>query len=103
MERTDDWCLTVKNGIIKEEKIGGTDCYQMKGISYWNAEDGKKLATHLEETYNSPGGKELYWEQVSLVKYNDCYKVEICNCNNDDIIEIDTFFDLKRIDKTYDI
>ena len=103
MERTDDWCLTVNNGIIKEEKIGGTDCYQMKGISYWNAEDGKKLATHLEEAYNSPGGKELYWEQVPLVKYKDYYKVEICNCNNDDIVEIDTFSDLKRIDKTYDI
>ena len=103
MERTDDWCLTVENGIIKEEKIGGINCYQMKGISYWNTEDGKKLATHLEEAYNSPGGKELYWEQVPLVKYKDSYNVEICNCNNDDIIEIDTFSDLKKIDKTYDV
>ena len=28
---------------ICEEKIGGLDCYQMVGISYWNKEDGKKL------------------------------------------------------------
>ena len=31
--RTDDWCFTVKDGVITEEKVGGTDCWQMFGIS----------------------------------------------------------------------
>ena len=34
VDRTDDWCLDVKNGIITKEKVGGINCYQMVGISY---------------------------------------------------------------------
>ena len=33
-DRTDDWCFTVKDGVIVEEKVGGLDCWQMVGISY---------------------------------------------------------------------
>ena len=43
VDRTDDWCFDVKNGIITNQKIGGTNCYQMVGISYYTEEDGKKL------------------------------------------------------------
>ena len=103
VDRTDDWCFNVKDNIICDEKIGGENCYQLKGISYWDSADGKKLADHIEKAYNSPGGKELYWEQVPFVKYKNEYKVEISECKMNDIIEIDTFNELKKIDKTYDI
>ena len=72
-EITDDWCFETKDGIIVEEKIGGTNCYQMVGISYWNEEDGKKLSKHIEQAFNMPGGKELYWEQVPLVKFKNSF------------------------------
>lgn len=100
---TDDWCFEEKEGIITKEKIGGTNCYQMVGISYWDREDGKKLSKHIEEAFNMPGGKELYWEQVPLVKFKDEYKVEIRECKDGDIIEIDTFNELKQIDKSYNV
>ena len=102
-DRSDDWCFKTKDGIIVEERIGGEDCYQMVGISYWNSEDGKKLKKHIEEAYNSPGGKEYYWEQVPLVVYKNDYKVEIAECMEEDITEIDTFKELKKIDKSYDV
>ena len=101
--RTDDWCFTEKDGYITGEKIGGIDCWQMVGISYWNEMDGKKLSSHIKEAYDRPGGKEYYWEQVPLVLFNDQYKVEIRECFENDIIEIDTFRELKAIDKTYDV
>ena len=44
VKSTDDWCFEVKNKVITKCGIGGTDCYHMFGISYWNAEDGAKLA-----------------------------------------------------------
>lgn len=102
---SDDWCLTVNDGIIVEEKVGGQgdNCYQMVGISYWNGEDGRKLSEHLEEAYHMPGGKERYWEQVPLVVFKDQYKVAICECRDEDIVEIDTFRELKAIDRTYDV
>ena len=39
---TDDWCFETKNNQITKVSVGGTNCHQMIGISYWTAEDGKK-------------------------------------------------------------
>ena len=36
---TDDWCFETKNGIITKQKVGGYDCFQMYGISYYDAKD----------------------------------------------------------------
>ena len=102
-ERTDDWCFVEKNGIITEEKVGGENCWQMVGISYWNEMDGHKLSQDIADVYASPGGKERYWEQVPLVYRKEHYAVEIRECFDEDIVEIDTFRELKMIDKTYDV
>lgn len=103
--RTDDWCFRVENGIIQEEKVGGEgdDIWQMVGISYWNESDGYKLSQDISDVYASPGGKERYWEQVPLVYKKEHYKVEIQECYDEDIVEIDTFNELKAVDKTYDV
>ena len=103
--RSDDWCFRVKDGVIIEEKVGGEgdDIWQMVGISYWNAADGHKLSQDIQDIYQSPGGKERYWEQVPLVYRRDHYAVEVRPCLDEDIVEIDTFNELKAIDKTYDV
>ena len=103
--RTDDWCFRVKDGVIVEEKVGGEgdDIWQMVGISYWNEMDGHKLSQDIAEVYASPGGKERYWEQVPLVYRKEHYAVEVRPCLEEDIVEIDTFKELKAIDKTYDV
>lgn len=102
-DRTDDWCFEVRNGVIVEQKVGGLDCWQMVGISYWNEEDGQKLSQDIAEVYATPGGKERYWEQVPLKYRKKNYTVEINACLDEDIVEIDTFRELKAIDKTYDV
>ena len=103
--RSDDWCFRVKDGIIQEETVGGVgdDIWQMVGISYWNERDGHKLSQDIADVYASPGGKERYWEQVPLVYRKDHYTVEVKECYEEDIVEIDTYKELKAIDKTYDI
>ena len=104
-ERSDDWCFRVKDGIIIEEKVGGEgdDIWQMVGISYWNESDGHKLSQDIQDVYASPGGKERYWEQVPLVYRKEHYQVEVRECCDADIVEIDSFKELKAIDKTYDV
>lgn len=104
-ERSDDWCFRVKGGVIQEEKVGGEgdDIWQMVGISYWNEIDGHKLSQDISDVYSSPGGKERYWEQVPLVYRKEHYQVEVRECFDSDIVEIDTFKELKAIDKTYDV
>ena len=98
---TDDWCFKTKNGIITKLCVGGTNCHHMVGISYWNAQDGARLAGHIEQVYNSPGGKERYWDQVALEYHLDEYKIAVRECSFDDIAEIDTYRELKQIDDTY--
>lgn len=102
-DRTDDWCFEEKDGIITNQKVGGFDCWQMVGISYWNEQDGKKLCNDIKEVFDMPGGKEKYWEQVPLAVKKANYQVQIKPCLDEDIVEIDTFRELKAIDKTYDI
>ena len=104
-DRSDDWCFKVKDGMILEEKVGGegSDIWQMVGISYWNEADGHKLSQDIADVYASPGGKERYWEQVPLVYRKEHYQVAVRECHDEDIVEIDTFNELKAIDKTYDV
>ena len=101
VEYTDDWCLETKNKIVTKMGIGGTNCYHMYGISYWNAEDGARLYEDIKKVYEMPGGKERYWDQVALEYCLRDYRVEVRPCTFDDIIEIDSFTDLKKLDKSY--
>lgn len=103
-ERTDDWVLDVdKDGFVCDEKVGGLNTYQMVGVYYFNAPDGAKLSEHIKEAYQAPGGKERYWETVPNLAYKGQYKIEVRPCKESDIVEIDTFRELKAIDKTYDV
>lgn len=98
---TDDWCFETKNKVITKVKIGGNDCHHMFGISYWNAEAGAKLCDDIKKVYEMPGGRERYWDQVPLEYCLDNYTVEVRECTFNDIVEIDSFSDLKRLDATY--
>lgn len=98
---TDDWCFETKNKVITKVKIGGENCHHMYGISYWDEESGRKLYDDIKKVYEMPGGKERYWDQVPLEYCLDNYYVEVRECTFDDIAEIDSFADLKKIDPTY--
>lgn len=100
-DKTDDWCFETKNKVITKVKIGGENCHHMFGISYWNEEAGAKLYDDIKTVYEMPGGKERYWDQVSLEYCLEHYTVEVRECSFNDIAEIDSFADLKKIDPIY--
>ncbi|MCR5229623.1 MAG: ABC transporter permease subunit, partial [Solobacterium sp.] len=98
---TDDWCFTKHNGYVSGYSMGGTDCYQAFGISYWNGEDSEKLKADLKKVYASRGGKENLWEMVPLRIARKNYKLEVRKCHKQDIIEIDNFPELIAADESY--
>lgn len=104
-DKTDDWCLKTKknNTIIDSISVGGQNCYQWVGISYWDEESGRKLATDIPFVIDMPGGKERYWDQVALEYCKKNYVVNVRPCNECDVMEIDSFAELKAIDKSYAI
>jgi CTP:phosphocholine cytidylyltransferase-like protein len=101
VEKTDDWCFETKNGVISKIKVGGRNCHHMFGISYWNKQDGARMAEHIKQVYEMPGGKERYWDLVALEYFIKEYEVSVRECTFDDITEIDTFSELKALDPTY--
>lgn len=103
VDRTDDWCLFENKGRITGVAVGGENCHQMMGISYWTEDDGKRLGDCIKKVYEMPGGKERYWDQVALQYFVDDFDIAIRECSAEDFIEIDTFNELKAIDSVYDV
>lgn len=101
-QETDDWYFkTDEEGVIRELGIGSRDCYRMLGISYWDEQDGAKLPSHIEATFQMPGGKDEDWCYVPLVSFKEEYQVHVRECDWGDIEEIDTFDELCAIDPSY--
>jgi CTP:phosphocholine cytidylyltransferase-like protein len=48
-----------------------------------------------------PGGLNRYWETIPNQVYQGKYRIKIVPCRQADVVEIDTFEELKQIDKSY--
>ena len=101
VERTDDWCVISSNGLADDLRLGGMNCHHLFSIYYWNSEDGIKLAKHVEELYNMPGGKENFWDMAPMHYFNKDYRIEVIDCKFEDISEIDNLRELQELDKIY--
>ena len=101
VKETDDWCLYLKNNYVNKLVVGGQNCYKLVGISYWDDKDGATLGKDIAEVMAMPGGRERFWDQVPLEICKNNYKVAVRICKQEDVIEIDTFNELKAIDAAY--
>ncbi len=101
VDETDDWCFFKKSNYIDKLQMGGENCYQMVGISYWNEKDSIKLKEDVVKLYNARAGKENFWDNAPLKNYKKDFKVEIRLCQKQDVIEIDNFSELVLLDESY--
>ena len=103
MDKSDDWCFTVENGYINYQGIGAVNCFQEVGIAYLDKKAATQYEKDVKEFYNTPDGKNWFWDYILFGAYKEHYKFEIRECNREDVIEIDTFNELKELDKSYDV
>lgn len=101
VNETDDWCFYKKGQYISKFQMGGDNCYQTYGISYWTESDCTKLKQDAVKLYNSRAGKENFWDNIALKAFKKNYKIEIRKCHKSDIIEIDNFSELVALDSSY--
>jgi CTP:phosphocholine cytidylyltransferase-like protein len=101
MELTDGRCFETRNRIITRLKLGGRNCHHLFGISYWNKQDGAKMADHIGQVYEMPGGRECYWDQVALEYFIKDYRIEVRECSFADMVKVDTLSALKKLDEAY--
>lgn len=100
---TDEWLLDVKDGVVQScSRTGGKGGWQLYSISRWTKEDGKKLKKHLETQFEEKKNRQIYWDDVALFCYPDEYELGIRPMTYDDIVEIDGFDELVKIDKNYE-
>lgn len=100
-EYENEWGLEVdENNKLSKITIGAGNGFLMSGISYWKADDCKKIIGHMEEVYANKEYTNLYWDNMVLDIYPelDIHVKEI-----DGIFEIDTPEELKDVERMINI
>lgn len=99
---TDEWLLTLENGIVKScSRTGGQSGWQLYSISRWTAEDGRRLKAHLELEFEEKQNRQIYWDDVALFCHPEEYQLGIMEMRSGDIIEVDSLHELVELDKSY--
>lgn len=104
VEKTDDWYFDVDDSgkITNIAKGSDHECWQMVGLSYWTAEDGKKLAVDLPRVFGTnEENRQIFWDEVPLHEASGNYGVTVRECDPSHIIEIDSFAELQDVDEAY--
>lgn len=97
---SNDWVFeTDADGRITRVGKGGTDCFNMVGISYFRQSDAAKIASAIVEDVKKYENANLFWDEVvdRLVK-NDELDLVVHPVSSDEIIECDTIEDLKKLE-----
>ena len=97
---SDDWVFdTDAAGRITRVGKGGTDCFNMVGISYFRQADAAKIANAVAEDARKPENFGLFWDEVvdRLVREGELDLV-VHPVEPGDIVECDTVEDLKKLE-----
>lgn len=101
-DETEEWLLTVENGIVKAcSRTGGKRGWQLYSVSRWTAEDGRRLKTHLELEFERKRNVQIYWDDVAMFYHFEDYELGIYPMRAEDIMEIDDIGELIALDKSY--
>ena len=100
---TNEWLQTLdEDGIVTSCcKTGGDTGWQLYGISFWGNEDGRTLRDLLGKEFEDEKNTDVYWDDIAIFLHPDKFKLGIREINRGDIIEIDDFKDLVKIDNSY--
>ena len=99
---TEEWLMTVEDGIVTAcSRTGGEKGWQLFSVSRWSAEDGKKLARHLEIQFEEKQNRQIYWDDVALFCYPEEYTLGVREMKKEDVVEIDGYDELIAIDPSY--
>lgn len=100
---TDEWLMKVENGkVVSCSRTGGKSGWQLFSISRWTKEDGIKLKKHLEEEFISNNKTDIYWDDVAMFCHFDEYELGVIPMKDGDVLEIDSYEELEKINGQYE-
>ena len=98
---SDDWVFDLdKDGFISRVGKGGTDTYNMVGVSYFKQKDAALIADAVLEAYRHEGHEQLYWDEIVDRQLGNL-KLVINPVTSEQIVEIDSVDELAGFDPDY--
>lgn len=96
---SEDWVFELMDGYISRVGKGGSDTYNMVGISYFKREDAAALREEIERAYAVEENGDLFWDDV--VNQNlDKLRLTVEPVKEGQLVEIDTVEELKKINES---
>jgi CTP:phosphocholine cytidylyltransferase-like protein len=93
---SDDWIFETNENRIVNIKKGGTNLFNMAGISYWLKDDAAEIAKAISVAYSEPGHENLFWDEVVNRVLGKIY-VAVHPVKPEQIVEIDTVEELSNL------
>ncbi len=94
---SEDWVFEEKDGYISRVGKGGTDTYNMVGISYFKKKDAMLLRDEIVKAYAEEENSSLFWDEI-VNKNLDKLNLRIMPVEGKQIVEIDTVDELIALD-----
>ena len=98
--KTDEWCITERDGWIQSVTVGGADAWVMLGHVFWSERFSQTFLSILEEVYDLPETAGKLWETIYL-EHIDRLPMRIRKYPEGTIFEFDTLDELRLFDSAY--
>ncbi len=96
---SDDWVFELSGQYISRIGKGGSDTYNMVGISYFKQEDAAVLRERIEKAYAVQENGNLFWDDV--VNQNlDKLRLRVEAVKEGQLVEIDTVEELRKVNES---
>ena len=96
---SEDWVFELKDGYISRVGKGGSDTYNMVGVSYFKQEDAAVLREEIEKAYAIEENGDLFWDDVVNQNLNKL-RLTVEPVKEGQVVEIDTVEELKKINES---
>lgn len=98
---SDDWVFDMIGDRIIRIGKQGDNTYNMCGICYLTGQDAELIADAVRDAYKYKGHEQLFWDEI-VNQQLDKIKLGVYPIESNQITEIDSVEELKRIDSAYE-
>ena len=95
---SDDWVFEQEDGLISRVGKGGSDVFNMVGVSYFQKEDARILQEEIVKAYEKEGNGGLFWDEV-VDRNLGRLKLTVEEVLEGQIVEIDTVEEWERLNE----
>lgn len=96
---SDDWVFEQKDGRISRVGKGGTDVYNMVGVSYFQKADALILQEEIVKVYEKEENGDLFWDEV-VDRNLGRLRLTVEEVSEGQIVEIDTVEEWERVNES---